>query len=363
MGLSERDAKRQMNRKIIRNINFLMSRSEQGKKYSQRGFVQFCLNTYGDKISQGNLSKLLNSDSGNVHPLILYYMSQYLGVDMKTLVEDDLSVSEEIIDLFSNQTRDAQKNIIYKLPDEVFNFYCGEYSCYFYPTKSDENEIIQGKLKIEKDWENNYCHVFIEINTNSNIEGTDEPYIKKYEGHMFMSMKLKICYCIVHNDELGECNFISFRYLGLNNTKYQGGMAAVLTTSAGSDNVPTMHRMLISRKEINDEMLEQFKGNLLLNYSNIIVEEEQFENVMLQFEFGEDVINNLINNLERKTYYIIREGFFHSTKNEKLTNINRLELVAQLRAVSSALRYNKISKKLDENIVKLLSAIRIKGEE
>ena len=62
--------------------------------------------------------------------------------------------------------------------------------------------------------------MLIEINKNNNIADTDEPYIKKYEGHMSLSTKLKISYCIVDNEELGECNFISFRYFELNNTKY-----------------------------------------------------------------------------------------------------------------------------------------------
>ena len=223
MGLSDGAAKKKMNRRIIRNINFLMNRSEYGrKKYSQKGFCDFCLNTYGDEINQGNLSTLLRSDSNNIHPIIVYYMSQYLEIEMRKLVEDDLSVSEEAIDLLEKEMRYSQKNIIYKISDEICNFYCGEYDCYFYPTKSDENEIIRGKIKIEKDWENQYCRVLIEIDTNQKITDTDEPYIKKYEGHMFISTKLKICYCIVHNDELGECNFIAFRYFELNNTKYQG---------------------------------------------------------------------------------------------------------------------------------------------
>ena len=134
-------------------------------------------------------------------------------------------------------------------------------------------------------------------------------------------------------------------------------MAAVLTASAVSDNVPTMHRMLISRSEINKEMLKKFKGNLLLNYSNILIDAEKFEEVIQQFDFSEDVKNNLMNNVTIKTYYEISERFLRSIKNENLNNINSMELVTHLRAMSVALRYNKISKKLDENIFELLKSI------
>ena len=70
--------------------------------------------------------------------------------------------------------------------------------------------------------------------------------------------------------------------------------------------------------------------------------------------FDEDVKENLRNNVSKKTYYEISERFLRSISGENLNNVNPVEVVARLRALSIALRYNKISNKLDENIFELL---------
>lgn len=348
----EGEAKKELNERIHRNIDFLIAKDE---NYNQADFLRFCEKTYGVELRQGNLSNLLNNKKdGNIHVLVLYLISQYFGIDMIRLIEEDLTACEQNVNLMSKKNSLPQKNIRFNITDDIRNFYCGDYHCYFYPTKSDEDKIICGKVKIKEDTKEQSCCVSIEIDTNQMIAGTNEPYIKVYDGILFYSKKLKICYCIVQNEELGECNFIAFRYHKLNNTRYRGGMAAVLTTSAGSDNVPTMHRMVISRDELDDNKLNYIKGNLLLNYSDIIVEERAFEEIIQTLDIDEDVKERLRQNSEKKTYYEISERFLRSIKRESLKDLEPVELVAQLRAVSTALRYNKVSKKLDENIMNLL---------
>lgn len=348
----EGKAKKELNERIHRNIEFLIAKDG---NYNQADFLRFCKETYDVEIHQSNLSTLLNNNKdGNIHVLVLYLFSQYFDIDMKRLIEEDLTLDEQNENLESMKNSLPQNNIRFNITDDIRNFYCGNYFCYFYPTKSDEDKIISGKVKIKEDTKEQSCRVSIEIDTNQMIDGTKIPYIKRYDGILFYSNNLKICYCIVQNEELGECNFIAFRYHKLNNTKYRGGMAAVLTTSAGSDNVPTMHRMVISRRELNDNKLEYIKGNLLLNYSDIIVEEKAFEKIIQTLDIDKGVKERLRQSADKKTYYQISERVLRSIRRESLKDLEPVELVARLRAVSTALRYNKVSKKLDENIMKLL---------
>lgn len=359
---SEDAVKREMNQRIIDNINYLMEQSQGSTKpYSQKGFVSFCQTNYGIAFNQGTVSRILNpSENRYPSPAFVYYMSKYLNVDLDFLMFQDCSQPDKILRLTQTANeRSKQNNLIFDISHPFFEQYIGDYECHFCPTISKEakkEQFLHGTIHIREDWNNLCCRVEIRLNTNQLIQGTNEPYYKIYKGTMFISGRLETCYCIVENPELGECNFIAFRHVRPpNNTNYLGGMAAVLTVSAGGDNVPTMHRMLINRGHINDQKLNILKGNLKLNHSKILISKEEFDTVIQKLNLSEEVINRIINNAKTDTYYQISERTLRDISSDALRHINRSELISQIRDASTAIYYNKISKKLDEHIMELLN--------
>lgn len=350
---NEPDLKREMNERVVRNIKLLLD--IQG--HSQSEFCKYCKDQYKVNVNQGNLSKLLNEPEHHTVSLPLVVMaSEYLEIDIKKILWEELSVSNVIVNHLKQDGNGINENILLDAQNPCFMPYFGDYHCYFYSTVSDEKKILTGKIKILKSQINTGCRVELEIDTKALLEDTGEPYIKKYAGIMLISQKLDVCYCIVDNDDLGECNFIAFRYVRkLNNLKYLGGMAAVCTVSAGSDPFPTMHRMLISRKPISDNMMEVIRGNLLLNTSRIVIREEVLTGLVQQHIISENVLEIFNKCGEKYTCFEMEERVLRGLKREV---ISPTKLIAGIRAESNGFKYNKISKKLDENVLEFLKEIR-----
>lgn len=345
-----RSAREEMLKKAKGNLICLIG-NERGKLAR---FVKYCKDKYDIEINQGNLSKSL-AEEGKLDILTISLLCEWLNVDMQEVLWKEKAVSKGIIDNcgFSN----LKKSFIMTNETKEFEKYKGTYYCYFYPTVSGEKELICGKMEVTECYYTKQCNVSIEINTNTVQEDEQKPYIKKYNGNMILSEKKQVCYCIVSNDDLGECNLIMFRHIKPNNKRYIGGMAAVLTISAGGTNVPTLHRMLISQKEILGEKRDLIVGNLYLNWSKILVKKDIFQQVLKESVHDDEVRNRILSNVKLKEVYEVQERYLRTLQDEEVAPCNRALLIARIRQVSEALKYNKISGRLDENIVEILRNI------
>lgn len=343
----EQDEREKINKRIARNIRFLMKKT--GVTYT--GFQRYCEEKRQIEINTGNLSHRLNGNV-NMDFLTTSLLCEWLGIDMQEVIWKELDETDYILENIE-PFKDSSA-FIFENTNGQFNKYEGDYYCYFHSTIQEEENIVSGQMNIKL---NNYtgkCDVSLDIYTNQQLEGREDRYVKQYYGTMMIGREKHVCYCIVGNADIGECNFISFRHKKPNNKKYLGGMAAVSTISAGGTNVPTLHRMLISRKEIKPDEMQYISGNLFLNQSKIIVEKEKMEKCLSELGIKEEVRKKILGNLRKKEIYEFSERYLRSLDKDELEPYTREEFVAHIRAVSIAMRYNKISERLDENVVKIL---------
>lgn len=146
-----------------------------------------------------------------------------------------------------------------------------------------------------------------------------------------------------------------FRYFKLNFGNQDCRLAEVLSTSAATENRrPTILRMLLSREEIKNEDLELVAPALLLNYSKILVSEDNLHNISNLSDSYNLIVNLLLENNESQSMILLDEDNIVSTANKYLSKSETYELLMRLRAVSYANRYNKIGQKSDDAVRKIL---------
>lgn len=163
-------------------------------------------------------------------------------------------------------------------------------------------------------------------------------------------------------------------------------MVEVLTTSAGGDSsFPTAHRMFISRFPIEDDHIPLILPHLYLNNSMITIEEEGLIKVACISDQYREIIKKIITlisgtNTEqleilqkidaiksqnqiateeivspiRRVMYLLKEDLVRNTANLCLSKQQTQIFISTLRSYSYAFRFNKVSKKLDDNIRKML---------
>ena len=245
----------------------------------------------------------------------------------------------------------------------AFKGYMRDFEVFFNSTISSENKILHGKLSFQSSGNGRYCSAKLVLNTGKKtIDGT--PIQKKYRGKMIISLSMSACYCVLTEMEIGEICFIVFNHMFLFNEELACRMACVATVSSGGNKRPTMHRLLLSRKELDMENPESddykfVKGQLLLNTSDILIEKSSYEKMKKEeADFTErseirDLLDEFERYWERLDVYRIDEA--------KLRNANcemeeKIRLISLLRKYSMSERYNKISTKTDEHIYHYLES-------
>ena len=345
------DVKDAMNVRIRDNVRYLMQ-----APYSQADFVKFCKEEWHIEVNQGNFSTYLNGPKTTTISLpLLTLLSEYLKVDMKKLMWDNLSVGDKIVRDLEREMSMKDGNLIFDVENPLFNQYLGEYECCFYSTISKEDKLLYGTMKLEADFTSHLCRVKVLIDTGTLKEETGKPYYKLYKGIMCIFRNTNVCACLVGNDEIGELNYISFRLKSnLNNRKNIGGMAAVCTVSAGADTVPTMHRMLLRRQPVNTPISKELEANLRLNTSRILIREDELESFFNLYPITDKAKKLITDSYEKASYCEIKEGILRSINKKDLNGMENSQFIALLRSFAYAERFNKISQKLDEHVVKLI---------
>ena len=139
-------------------------------------------------------------------------------------------------------------------------------------------------------------------------------------------------------------------------------LGAVLTSSAGENRLPTMQRILISRKELTDEILYFLESQLLLNASEILLSQNAFNAMLKDKEFPEDFKEyfcdsekgNVFSNVLSVPYYYLYESMI---RDSFMSQEDILKSICLLRKYSTAPRYNKVGGKADEIVYKLLNDV------
>lgn len=276
--------------------------------------------------------------------------------------------------------------------DEAFNGYYQPYFGYLFPTISSEKEPLAAEIEFKK--EDGLCKVTVKLDIGKKTDRGDSIF-KYYSGLMVIVEKTKSCYCILSrkNDRsTSELCFLNFRYIPISdvNRTLDCRMVEVLTTSAGGDSsFPTAHRMFISRSSIAKEHMNYVLSHLHLTQSTIMIEEQNLLRLATFSSLYKNIIRQiilLIPNLDSEQCEILQQleridesyvpqedvdetmsvrQIMYALKEDLVRNTARLYLpggqvqifISLMRKYSNASRYNKVSKKLDDNVRKMLISL------
>ena len=344
------DVKKIVNQRLVRNVNYIMRQRD----VNANMFCEYCQQKYQIKVNQGNLWKALKGEV-KIDVLLAQLLCEWLDADMKSIVWREMSLAECVIE----RNKLDQHHDVFVMTNEnrEFDKYNGLYYCYFYPTVSGEERLICGTVCIKICSYTHKCDVIFEIDTHTKTSDGKSKYIKKYSGSLMLSKKKDVCYAIVSNEELGECNLLMFRHVVPSNKAYIGGMAAVLTISAGGTNVPTFHRMLISRKKIAENDMKLIKGYLYLNWSRLMIDLDKLDEILTELDISQEIKRKIHDNSVVMNVCEISERYLRSLQKKDIYPYTHTELSARIRERSISLKYNKISKRLDDHIVEILESM------
>ena len=99
---------------------------------------------------------------------------------------------------------------------------------------------------------------------------------------------------------------------------------------------------------------------LRLNSSDIIINREGMDVLKQKGNIPKDIIEQLEKECRPQEFYIFKENYFRSVLELRLPKIERKkikEYIAKVREQSFSYKFNKVSKKLDDNIRQLLMTL------
>lgn len=167
---------------------------------------------------------------------------------------------------------------------------------------------------------------------------------------MILSQSMYAAYCNLYNQEAGElCTLIFHQWYSINNS-IESVMAAAITTASGSNRLPTVHRICLSRKYISNEDMEFIEGQLLMNTAEIYLTDEQMREIMNDSRVPKS-FKDVLQKVAHKRCICIPETYLYDSElNEEET----LKWVSYIRAHSKAPKYNKISRRTEEALYNLV---------
>ena len=183
--------------------------------------------------------------------------------------------------------------------------------------------------------------------------------VYKRQGKVTVSLSMSACYFVLTETEIGEICFLVFNHLFLFKEDLICRMACAATVSSGGNKRPTMHRLLLSRAELDvdhpdSEDFKFLRGQLMLNTSDILIEKRAYDKFKKEEQdfVEKNEIRELLDELEGGTWESLQVYRIDEAKirNADCRQEEKIRLISLLRNYSMNEKYNKISTKTDEHI-------------
>lgn len=327
---------------------------------NERGIKQLDLSIKSN-IGQSTLSKIMKGEM-KLTLQHIFKFSKALEVEPTDLINlenlnksgnkhiSNAKMDESII----NEHYLNEQILLKDVNHQAFNGYINHtFHIYFYPTISSESSLLEGTILFKESEHKNYCKAELSLMTGQ-INANGENVYKKYTGELIISLTMGACYCILINSEIGEICFLNFKHIFLFNQKLACRVATMVSTSSGSNRLPIMQRALISNRELhvneNDNSdLDFVRGQLKLNNSEILIQEEAFSKLMDRPDIKtgdlKDFFDECYDCFETLRYLHVEESKIRAIDASSEIKARGISL---LRNISINERYNKISSKTDE---------------
>lgn len=353
-------------------------RNSKKPKYSQKQLCDKINSLFDEPISkscllyQEKLSRIERGDEKIILPL------QTIDA-IKNTCNLDESIISPFVELMKNYQQafpasepllNLKRNsqLIVNPNNEEIKKYKGKYYCYFKSTDSQVNDIVCGEMRIGDNSEaSNICSVEMTIMSKEKLA------LKKYKGQFIINMHYRAWYCILFGIKYEEVCFLMASHGNQTLSQNAYNTALALTTSAGMNKLPTVHRMLLTRKELDDVTLDIIKAQLKLNSDYISISESKLNEL-------QNLLNNKIENapsIYKERYMVTLECIEYIRKNaiaEKYYKINEATIydnnmidgdraskafaISYMRGSVETAYYNKTSRTLDDICMNIIDSFQ-----
>ena len=306
----------------------------------------------GMPITQPELSKLYNKTK-KISLYELTAISKALDISVDFFMSDFVSRQDDLLD------SRGSKKLLSKADNDIFSAYLGQYYIYYNVTVEQKSKVQRGRMTISQ--ENEYCKVELLIYTGT--YRNKKEVVKKYEGRMLITIPLSGAYIVLRNDLIGELCFMTMRYQTFTTRQLECRLALCLTIGAGANKLPTVHRMLISRKALDKNQVEDIQPYLDL-YGNVIhIEKNKARELRnaLEKEDNKKELDALWRRLPEKEYYEVSVELL-----KRYLHLDRKEFasfVANLLSLADTEPYSKIRESDDAFAYAMLEKFDIKNDE
>ena len=307
-------------------------------------------------LGQSTVSKFLAGDT-RVSLIHIAKICRALEVDPGEVLSLEPGGKER--ENYPDMTENWENDMLISDPSHpVFKGYLRKFEVYFNSTISSENQILHGTLTLQPSANKRYCAAEMILDTGKkDINGN--PNYKRYRGKVTVSLSMSACYCVLTETEIGEICFLVFNHLFLFKEDLICRMACAATVSSGGNKRPTMHRLLLSRAELDvdhpdSEDFKFLRGQLMLNTSDILIEKRAYDKFKKEEQdfVEKNEIRELLDELEGGTWESLQVYRIDEAKirNADCRQEEKIRLISLLRNYSMNEKYNKISTKTDEHI-------------
>lgn len=243
--------------------------------------------------------------------------------------------------------------------------YCGEYHSLFLSTDSADKRLVEGRLIISQDQdEPDLCSAYMIL------YGPKHEEIKWYTGTCFINRHYRTWHCILIGLKKQEVCMLTASHFNATLRKNQFNMALALTTSAGVQKRPTVHRLFLSRNPIPKKDRHLIQAQLMLNTDSICIPEgalldlEKDTNLQLQKAKSEPeraecqavlaAIHKIRELGHKETYYTIDESIIYDAETVSADKRSRGFAVSRIRNRTGNVYYNKVSQTVLEICTNIL---------
>lgn len=302
-------------------------------------------------ITQSDISKIYNGKKLSLYQAAS--ISKALGVSLDYLV-NGISEKKDFFEM-NNSTR-----LVSDPKKEEYRPYLGKMFCYFISTSDNEDKLITGVVTVEP--REKFCEAGIEIDTGEK-DIVNEPIIKPYDGRLFVSNAMSSAYFILKCESLGEICTIILRHRLYAIKQVECRIGLCLTTCAGENKVPTVHRILFTRHKLDHTAINKIKPWLKVYGRNILIEKSKYQNLLKDFSMGmpeySEEFEHIYGTARYKEYYCLSSEVLRQQ-----LSLNRNEFVEFMtRIYSEAEADNNIKitqsddSKIFDMLEKMLAAI------
>lgn len=308
------------------------------RNISQINLHKMCMEQ-GFQVSQPEISKLF---SGKLQ-LTLYQLTAFSEV--LKLAPDYLLTGRERFHGFSLDDSAFVLNPF----DDAFGGYLGSYNTVFFSTSPYEEKLMHGNLSFRPSDDGDICEAEFILDTGE-TDGKKHSLKKKYKGQLIISRRLGVAYCILVNNKMGEFSVIEFRHRSFLIRQAECRLGLVLTTASGETKVPIVHKIFLSRRELDGFTISKVSEFLKMEAGEMIISRSSLKILAENMPYN---LKAVMESAETEEYVVLDEMSIRK-KNKKLSRREMAEIICKIKEKSIGDFTVRLTENDDEKVFELM---------